>query len=265
MGLAARGIDEGDRPYRMSREGWTRLGLVAAGIAALEVLCRTGTIKPLTLVPPSRMVVDLAGLLASGAITEDMGQTAIEVGGAFTIAILLGVLLGAAIQATPRLRRAIAPVLASWYAVPSFVFYPLLVALFGLSTAPLIAIGVLSATPAMMIATIGGLDRVPRVLHRAAKIHRLSPLQTLWLITLPSAMPSLFTGLKLSFTYAFIGVIAGEFILSGGGIGYGIAYAYESFETPKMYALMLLVLGVAVGVNGLLHGWEGRMLQRRQR
>jgi NitT/TauT family transport system permease protein len=249
----------------MSREGWTRLGLVSVGFAALEVLCRSGIIKPLTLVPPSRMVVDLAGLLVSGALTDDIVQTGIEVGGASTVAVVLGVLLGAVIQATPRLRQAIAPVLASWYAVPSFVFYPLLVALFGLSTAPLIAIGVLSATPAMMIATIGGLDRVPRVLHRAARVHRLSPAQSLWLITLPSAMPSLFTGLKLSFAYAFIGVIAGEFILSGGGIGYGIAYAYESFETPKMYALMLFVLVVAVGVNGALHGWEGRMLQRRQR
>ncbi len=249
----------------MTREGWTRLGLVAAGIAALEALCRTKVIKPLTLVPPSRMVHDLAGLLIAGDIFDDIGQTAIEVGGAFFLAIVLGVLMGAAIQATPRLRRAVAPVLASWYAVPSFVFYPLLVALFGLSTSPLIAIGVLSATPAMVVATIGGLDRVPRVLLRAARIHRLTAAQTLWLITLPSALPSLFTGLKLSFAYAFIGVIAGEFILSGGGIGYGIAYAYESFETPKMYALMLLVLIVAVGVNGALHAWEGRLLQRRQR
>jgi NitT/TauT family transport system permease protein len=175
------------------------------------------------------------------------------------------VLSGAVIQAVPRLRRAVAPVLASWYAVPSFVFYPLLVALFGLSTAPLIAIGTLSATPAMTIATIGGLDRVPLVLRRVARVHRLSAAETLFRITLPSALPSLFTGLKLSFAYAFIGVIAGEFILSGGGLGYGIAYAYESFETPKMYALMLLVLGVAVAVNGALHAWEGRLLRRRQR
>lgn len=250
---------------RAARVNATRLLLAAAGVAALEVLCRTGTIKPLTLVAPSRMVSVLIALLRDGDILDDIAQTAIEVGGAFALAVIIGVLSGAAIHALPRLRRAVAPVLASWYAVPSFVFYPLLVALFGLSTAPLIAIGTLSAAPAMVIATIGGLDRVPRVLHRAARVHRLSPAQTLWRITLPSAAPALFTGLKLAFTYAFIGVIAGEFILSGGGLGYAIAYAYESFETPKMYALMLLVLATAIGVNAVLQVWEQRLLQRRQR
>jgi NitT/TauT family transport system permease protein len=58
-------------------------------------------------------------------------------------------------------------------------------------------------------------------------------------------------------------VIAGEFILSGRGLGFGVAYAYESFENRKMYGLMLLVLLLAVVVNGVLHWWEGRIAARR--
>ena len=61
------------------------------------------------------------------------------------------------------------------------------------------------------------------------------------------------------FAYAFIGVIAGEFILSGGGLGYAIAYAYESFENARCMALMLLVLLMAIGVNGVLYAWETRL------
>ena len=243
----------------------TRLGVIAAFIALLEALCRFGIVKPLTLVAPSRMVGTLIDLIRAGDVGDDAARTAIEVAGAFVLAILLGVLIGAVIHAIPRLRRAVAPVLVSWYAVPSFVFYPLFIALLGLSEAPLIAIGAFSATPAMVVATISGLDRVPRVLRRVARVHRMGFWETLRHITLPSALPSLFTGVKLAFAYAFIGVIAGEFILSGGGLGYAIAYAYESFETAKMYALMLLVLGVGVAVNAGLHTWEGRLLRRRQR
>ncbi len=249
----------------MNKVGLTRLGLITAFIVLLEALCRTGLVKPLTLVAPSRMVSELWELIQAGEVGEDAAHTTIEVGGAFILAVFAGVLLGAIIHATPRLRRATAPVLASWYAVPSFVFYPLLIALLGLSEAPLIAIGTLSAAPAMVIATISGLDRVPRVLRKTARMHRMGFWDTLRFITLPSALPSLFAGVKLAFAYAFIGVIAGEFILSGGGLGYSIAYAYESFETPKMYALMLLVLGVGVAVNATLHIWEGRLLRRRQR
>ena len=249
----------------MRRVALARLGVIAAVIAVLEALCRFGIVKPLTLVAPSRMVGTLIDLIRAGDVGDDAARTAIEVAGAFVLAILLGVSIGAVIHAIPRLRRAVAPVLVSWYAVPSFVFYPLFIALLGLSEAPLIAIGAFSATPAMVVATISGLDRVPRVLRRVARVHRMGFWDTLRHITLPSALPSLFTGVKLAFAYAFIGVIAGEFILSGGGLGYAIAYAYESFETAKMYALMLLVLGVGVAVNAGLHTWEGRLLRRRQR
>jgi len=65
--------------------------------------------------------------------------------------------------------------------------------------------------------------------------------------------------------YAFIGVIAGEFILSPGGLGYSIAFAYESFENRTMYGLMLFVLLSAVLVNALLSSWESRLLRRRGR
>ena len=115
----------------------------------------------------------------------------------------------------------------------------------------------------MMLSTLAGLDRVPRVMRNVARVHRLSRMQEVCFITLPSATPHLFTGVKLAFAYSFIGVIAGEFILSGGGLGYGIAYAYESFENQRMYALMLFVLLIATGVNGALHVWDRRLGRRR--
>lgn len=259
-------MNAGARPPALSRAArivWTRSAVVAGLVLLLELLCRTHVIKPLTMIPPSAMAVEMIRLIAAGEIADDIQQTSSEVASAFAISVLAGFALGALVQALPRVRRAIDPLLASWYAVPFFVFYPLLVALFGLNVLPLIAIGVVFATPAMMLSTIAGLDRVPHVLRKVARVHRMSQLQEVALITLPSAMPHLFTGLKLSFAYAFIGVIAGEFILSGGGLGYGIAYAYESFENRKMYALMLLVLLVAIGVNGALHVWEMRLARRR--
>lgn len=259
-------MNAGARPPALSRAArivWTRSAVVVGLVLLLELLCRLQVIKPLTMIPPSVMAVEMIRLIAAGEIADDIGQTTSEVATAFAVSVLAGFALGALVQALPRVRRAIDPLLASWYAVPFFVFYPLLVALFGLNVLPLIAIGVVFATPAMMLSTIAGLDRVPHVLRKVARVHRMSQLQEVALITLPSAMPHLFTGLKLSFAYAFIGVIAGEFILSGGGLGYGIAYAYESFENRKMYALMLLVLLVAIGVNGALHVWEMRLARRR--
>ena len=63
----------------------------------------------------------------------------------------VGFALGAIIHALPRVRRAVDPLLASYYSIPFFVFYPLLIALFGLNTIPLIVIGFVFATAAMVI------------------------------------------------------------------------------------------------------------------
>lgn len=242
-----------------------RTGVLAGAVLLLELLCRTGVISPQAVLAPSAMVAAMLEVLASGDATEPMLSTFTTVALAFVLAVALGIAVGAVVHAMPRLRRAIDPILASYYAVPTFVFYPLLVALLGLSMVPLVVLGVLSAAPAMVIATLAGLDSLPRVLRRVARVQRLGPVRTLLTVILPAAMPSLFGGVKLALSYALIGVIAGEFILSGSGLGYAISYAYQAFETRTMYGLMLFVLLVAVTANGLLYTWEGRLLRRRLR
>jgi NitT/TauT family transport system permease protein len=67
---------------------------------------------------------------------------------------------------------------------------------------------------------------------------------------------------KLAVAYAFIGVIASEFILSGAGIGYAIAYAYNNFNNQTMYALMLLVVIIVTAVNGGLNAVDRRLQAR---
>ncbi len=241
----------------------TRVAVVAGSILLLEALCRTGAISPLVMIAPSAMAASMIELLVSGDITDDIVRTATTVGAAFVGAVVLGFLAGAGLYAAPRLRRVADPLLAAYYAVPGFIFYPLLVALFGLNVLPLIAIGLLFAAPAMVIATLLGLDRVPQVLRKCARVHRLGTARATLHVVLPAAMPSLFNGIRLAFAYAFIGVIAGEFILSGGGLGYAIGYAYESFEARRMYGLLLFVLLLAIGLNGILYGWETRLTRRR--
>ena len=249
----------------MNRVTLVRLAVIADFVVLIEALCRFGAINPLTLLPPSEMAAHLLGLLASGEINEAMAGTFSNVAIAFALSVVVGFAVGVVIHALPRLRRVCDPLLASYYSVPVFVFYPLLVSLLGLNRWPLVAIGFMFGVTAMVIATLNGLDRVPRVLLKLARVHRMSRSAEVLRIVLPAAAPNLFTGGKLALAYAFIGVIAGEFILSGGGLGYAIAYAYDAFDNRTMYALMLFVLIVVTAVNAALYVWEQRLLRRRGR
>jgi NitT/TauT family transport system permease protein len=242
-----------------------RLAVLAGLVLVLEGLCRTGVIDPLTVIAPSDMVASMLGLLTSGAVTAAMVQTFSTIAVAFVVAVVLGTGLGAAVHAVPRLRRAIDPLLASYYSVPTFIFYPLLVALLGLSMAPLVVLGVLSAMPAVVISTLAGLDGVPPVLLRVARVERLDRARTLWWIVLPAALPRLFSGFKLALSYSLVGVVAGEFILSGSGLGFAISFAYQSFDNRAMYGLILFVLLVAVTANAVLFVWEARLARRQVR
>ncbi len=240
-----------------------RIALLAGSVVLLEVACRTGLIDPLTMIPPSAMLASMMALISSGDINDSMAQTFSTIAIAFVLSVVIGTLAGAVLHGAPRVRQAIDPLLASYYSVPTFIFYPLLVAMLGLGTAPLVSLGILSATPAVIISTLAGLDSVSPVMRKVARIQRLGQAQTLWLIVLPAALPRLFSGFKLALSYALIGVIAGEFILSGSGLGYAISFAYQSFDNRAMYGLMLFVLLVAVVANAILYVWEGRLARRR--
>ena len=249
----------------MSKVAATRLAIVLGAILLLEAACRFGLISPLTLIAPSAMAIELARLLAAGALWGMMARTFATIALAFALSVVLGFAAGLVIHALPRLRRAVEPLLAAYYGVPVFVFYPLLVALFGLSIVPLVIIGAAFGLAAMTISTVSGLDRVPQVLLKLARVHHLSRTGEVFLVILPAATPYLFTGVKLALAYSFIGVLAGEFILSNGGLGFAISDAYDSFETNRMYALMLFVLVLAIALNMMLHLWERRLMARRRR
>ena len=242
---------------------WARLALVTGAVVLLEVACRAGLIDRASLVPPSEAAARLLELLHSGEASPAVAATLGHAGLALLLALGVGLSAGVALHALPRLRRALDPLLASYYAVPFFAFYPVLVALFGMNALPIVAVGFLFAVLAVVLNTLNGLDRAPPVLLKVARVNRMGRLSTALRVQLPAAVPHLFTGLKLAVAYALIGVIASEFILSDRGLGYAVAYAYNDFDTPKMYAFMLLLIVLVTAINLVLHAAERRILLSR--
>src|SRR5258708_19491518 len=114
----------------MTRIGRIRLTVIIVAVGALEVACRTGLIDRRIVVPPSEMATSLAGILASGAINGDIVQTLGIITVAVALSVVFGFAVGVLIHALPRVRAALDPLFATYYALPIFIFYPLLVALF---------------------------------------------------------------------------------------------------------------------------------------
>jgi NitT/TauT family transport system permease protein len=248
--------------FRLSRVGVVRTLVVVGAFAVLEALVRFGIVDRVTIIPPSEMVRAAWGILASGRYNADFAFTILNTLIAVALSVFGGFFAGAVLHALPRLRRPIEPLLAAYYAVPIFVFYPLLVVAFGVGRASLIAMGALFGVVAMIVNTMLGLDRVPPVIVKTASVLRLGPWASLIFVRLPAAGAHLVTGIKLSIAYTVIAIVAGEFILATAGIGKRIAFAYNDFDNPAMYGMLLLLLALVMAVNGALSVWD-RRLQRR--
>jgi NitT/TauT family transport system permease protein len=249
----------------MKKATLARIVIVAVAVLILEGLCRTGAISRFTMIPPSEMAVSLVRMIVTGQATRAIFLTMTNIVAALALAVVVGFITGAVLFLLPRARRVIDPLLATYYAIPVFVFYPLFIVLFGLNRFPQIMVGFLLAVVAMIINTLNGFDRVPRVLLKTARVIRMGRVATIWLVILPYATLYISTGLKLAVAYAFIGVIAAEFIMSGEGLGYEISFAFNNFDNQTMYPLILFILVVSTAMNMALYAWEKHFLERQTR
>jgi NitT/TauT family transport system permease protein len=246
----------------MARAFWIRTGLICAALAALEIACRTGRISRLSLIPPSEMLASAWRILLSGRATADLLFTLGNIALAVTISIFGGFAIAVLLRMVPRLRKAVDPILAAYYAVPTFVLYPILIILFGIGSAPLVVIGSLFGVVSMIVNTLLGLDSVSSALLNTAAVLRMGPLRRLAFIQVPAASLHLVGGAKLAVAYSIIGIVAGEFILSTKGIGKQIAFAYNDFDTPAMYGYLVLLLGTVIAINLGIQRYENTIRRR---
>jgi NitT/TauT family transport system permease protein len=243
----------------MTRRRGSRFAFLAAAIVALEIVCRLGLVRPTDLVPPSTMVGAMVTALMQRATLEDFGLTLWSVLASVVIAAILGIAAGIVLHSLPRVRRACEPFIASYYALPLFALYPVLVVIFGVGPTPIIFTGVLYAAMSVMISTLSGLDHIPRVLRKTARVHRLGVLRTVWQIYIPACAGEILGGITLSVSYAFVAVIASEFLMAPAGLGHAIADAYNTFQIARMYGLMLALMLLVLGMNGGLRLLRARV------
>lgn len=241
----------------------TRWALIIGAVFILEAAPRLGWIDPLTLVPVSTMLRRLVQLLLAGKLNTHIISTGGNIIASFVLAVALGIPFGLVLWRFPRFKRVVDPYLTTYYAIPIFALYPLLISLLGMGYLPVIAIAWAWSVVAVMVNTAVGFQQVPKVYTKVARSLRLSRWYAFSRVLFPAAAPQIFTGLKLAVTYSVIGVIASEFILAPQGLGWLVAYNYNNFGLADMYSAILLILLLGVLINGLVDKVESRIWRRR--
>ena len=110
----------------------------------------------------------------------------------------------------------------------------------------IVMIGFAAGLAPVILKTLEGLRATRPVLINVGRSFKLSRAQQFWKILLPSALPSIFTGMRLGLIFALINIVGVEFLINFGGLGQLINDLAERYDLPAMYATICFVILVSV-------------------
>jgi NitT/TauT family transport system permease protein len=222
------------------------LGTFAAIIAAIEVLIRAGWINRFIVPLPSEVAESFGRVIVEEDIFHRFLLTGWECLAAGVLLTVFGVAIGVLLHQVPLLRRACETWVAAAASAPLVLAYPLFLVLFGRTATTIIMLAFVSGLPPVILKTIEGLSTTRRVLINVGRSFKLTPAQQFWKIYFPSALPTIFVGIRLGLIFALINVVGVEFLINFGGLGHLINELAERYDLPGTYAAICFVILVSV-------------------
>ncbi len=221
------------------------LGLLAcAGV--LELAVSYGLVMELVVPRPSDAILAFPEVHEEmdlvGNFLVTLGMTAAATG----LALAIGIPFGYFLYRNTRYGVAYEGWLAAAFAAPTVLLYPLFLVMFGRTHLTLIAMGFIPGSIPIIIQTRQGLLGVSRTLINVGRSFNVSEREMFWKIQLPSAVPTIFTGIRIGVMYTLVNIVAIEYLIDFGGLGRIVSEMYFRFDTPGTYASIITVVLVSV-------------------
>ncbi|HET9718263.1 MAG TPA: ABC transporter permease subunit [Pseudolabrys sp.] len=222
------------------------LGTFVAFLVIIEVCIRIGWLNRFIIPPPSEIIGSFARLFGEEHIVRRFFLTAGECLVAGTMVTFVGITIGVLMQRYAILQRACETWVAAFASAPLVLTYPLFMVIFGRNAWTIIMMGFLSALPPVILKTIEGIASTRKVLVNVGRSFNLNETQQFWKILFPSALPTIFVGVRLGLIFALINIVGTEFLINFGGLGQLINDLAERYDLAGTYAAICFVILVSV-------------------
>lgn len=207
-------------------------------------------LRPVILPDPVAVWRELVEMARSGTLLVDVATSLWELLWGFLVGSVLGLLSGFVLARHPRLRGFLEPLVETFRFVVPFSLVPLVVVWFGVSLVGKVFVVAYACYFVVTINTAAAVQGIDPLVLKAARMLGIGGWRLLLQVVLPAALPRILTGLQLALAYAWVSVIAAEYVGSSAGLGYLITNAQSGLETAKVIAGMIVigVLGCAFSV-----------------
>jgi len=244
------------------------LWLASMVVLVLGVLCwqfaaQQEWVSPVFFPAPSRSLESLWEQFGNAEFWLAFRETLSRMVLGFVSAAVVGVLLGAMIGLSPRLRVYIEPTLELIRPLPASAMIPVFVLLIGLNDRMIVTTIAFSSLWPVLLNTVHGFKTIEPRLLEVSRILRLSRLEMIWKVALPSALPDIFAGLRLALTVSLILAVVAEMLAGTVGLGQNITLAARAFRSADLYAGIIVLGAIGYFSNILLERVEQHLLRWR--
>ena len=243
----------------------TRVLLLVAVLGLWELLARTEAIDPFNFSMPSKIWDQIYTWVthgtAIGSLGEQIWYTLYEALLGWVLGVIAGVLFGITLGRITFLADVLGPYIKVLNSIPRIVLAPIFMIWFGLGPASKVASAVVLVFFPVFFNAFQGAREVDRNLVSNARILGASDRRVTLQVVVPSATSWIFTSLHVSFGFALIGAIVGEYIGATKGVGLLISQSQGTFNTAGVYAAMVILAVVALAAEGLLTFAERRIFR----
>ena len=222
------------------------IACLLALVALIEALIRVGLINPFIVPKPTDIVMSFERIIVEENILPRFFLTCGEALAASLMLSVVGISLGVLLHKSRLVRLATETWIAAVASAPLVLMYPLFLVIFGRSAWTIIMIAFVSALPPVILKTLEGLSGTRPVLINVGRSLKLTPSQLYWKILFPSALPTIFVGVRLGMIFALINIVGVEFLINFGGLGQLVNELAERYDLPGTYAAICFVVLVSV-------------------
>jgi len=213
---------------------------------------------------PIATATEAVAQLSGGPVLGHLAATSVGLLYGFLLAAVAGLAVGLTLGLSRKLYETYEPLVMTLYALPKLVIYPVFLFVFGFAVSGRAWFAMTIGMFPIMIFAMDGTRSVDPVLLNVGRAFGLSRFRLFRAIILPAALPSIVSGLRLGVGTTLGGVVLAEFISSPAGIGFALSQAVLLGNVLRIYALVMIVVALAVGLNVVLRWFEAQALPARR-
>jgi NitT/TauT family transport system permease protein len=268
-GLDALEFEVPGRPNRLAKV-WTAVWpkLAAIGIAVLfwQLVVWSGWKPEYVLPGPIPVFETLWDKIQDGSLGEASANTMKRAAIGFSLAVVIGGLVGAAVSQSKILRSAFGSLITGLQTMPSIAWFPLAILLFQLTNEAITFVIVIGAAPSVANGLIHGIDHVSPTLVRAGKALGAGRLALLRSVIIPASLPSFVGGLKQGWAFAWRSLMAGELLViisNQTSLGQQLGFARQFNDSEGLIAIMIVILVIGIVIDSLFFATIEERIRRR--